>query len=507
MALLDHSPAAAGWREPPVRAGARLDRLPASRWLTKVMIILFLGWLVESYDIGLSGSVLPSLTHLYHLSTGAESLVSISSAVGIVLGIVPAGWLADRFGRKRIMVAGTVAYAVLTFACGLAPGIAVVVALRVLAGIAMGAVFPLPYAYGAELCPPAIRGRFTGIADSFLSVGYFLSPLLALALIPSVTSGTGWRVMFFLGGLPIIFAFLAWRYVPESPRWYESRGRFAEAREVLGQIEARVAAEIGRPLPPPPATPPAEYPGERPALGLAASARMIVGRGFLRRSVVLWTTFGGIFFVFYSIQTFMPTVVASMGFSLTSAFVFTAVIVGVSIPGKLLEAWVVERWGRRPVIITFGLLAAAAALAFGFVRGALPVLLVGCLMSFFGIGADPAVKVYTAESYPTQVRAAGTSLTEGFGRLLSGVIGPSFIPLLLAAGGVAAVYTLVGAVALVAVVIVAFFGEETRGRPLEAITRPAVSRPGTTPGAAHRERAGAPARQEQAGAGKWPALH
>ena len=60
MALLDHSPAAAGWREPPVRAGARLDRLPASRWLTKVMIILFLGWLVESYDIGLSGSVLPS---------------------------------------------------------------------------------------------------------------------------------------------------------------------------------------------------------------------------------------------------------------------------------------------------------------------------------------------------------------------------------------------------------------------------------------------------------------
>ena len=97
-------------------------------------------------------------------------------------------------------------------------------------------------------------------------------------------------------------------------------------------------------------------------------------------------------------------------------------------------------------------------------------------MSFFGIGADPAFKVYTAESYPTQARAAGTFLTEGFGRLLSGVIGPSFIPLLLAAGGVAAVCTLVGAVALVAVIVVAFFGEETRGRPLEAITPPAVRR-------------------------------
>jgi putative MFS transporter len=357
----------------------------------------------------------------------------------------------------------------LTFLTGLAPGIAWVIALRVLAGIAMGAVFPLPYAYGAELCPPGLRGRFTGVADSFLSVGYFLSPLLALVLIPSVTNNTGWRVMFFLGGLPVIFAVLAWKFVPESPRWYEARGRFAESERVLSEIEARVAAELGRPLPPP--SPAAVRPVPEPGRG--GSARMLLRRPYLRRSAVLWTTFGGIFFVFYSIQTFMPTVVASMGFSLTSAFVFTAVIVGVSIPGKLLEAWVVERWGRRPVIITFGAVAAAAALTFGFVRGAGPVLLVGCVMSFFGIGADPAVKVYTAESYPTAIRATGTSLTEGFGRLLSGVIGPALIPLLLVAGGVAAVYTLVGVVALVAVATVALFGEETRGRPLEAITPPA----------------------------------
>src|SRR6201999_1230079 len=123
------------------------------------------------------------------------------------------------------------------------------------------------------------------------------------------------------------------------------------------------------------------------AKGATASVRELFSRRFLRRSVMLWTTFGGLFFVFYSIQTFMPTVVASMGFTLTSAFAFTAVIVLVSIPGKLLEAWVVERWGRRPVIIAFGLIAAVAALVFGFTRGALPGLLVGGLMSFFGIGA------------------------------------------------------------------------------------------------------------------------
>ncbi|MEA2280444.1 MAG: transporter, putative metabolite:H+ symporter [Solirubrobacteraceae bacterium] len=450
-----------------LHAPERLDRLPVSRWLTRVMAILFLGWLMESYDVGLIGSVLPSLSAVFHLNTGLESVAAIASAVGIVLGIVPAGRLADRCGRKRVMVAGTVVYAVLTFLTGLAPDIAVLIVLRVLAGIAMGAVFPLPYAYAAELCPPSIRGRFTGIADSFLSVGYFLSPLLSLALIPSVADDTGWRVMFFLGGLPVIFAFLVWKYVPESPRWYEARNRIADAERVLKEIEARVEAELGRPLPPPPTVRPVAE------AGTDSSIRTLFGRRYLRRSATLWTTFGGIFFVFYSIQTFMPTVVTSMGFTLTSAFAFTAAIVGASVPGKLLEAWLVERWGRRRVIITFGAVAAVAAFAFGFTRGAVAVLLVGCVMSFFGIGADPAVKVYTAESYPTAIRATGTAVTEGVGRLLSGVIGPSLVPLLLAAGGVVAVYTLVGGVALVAVATVAVFGEETMGRSLEAITPPA----------------------------------
>ena len=446
-----------------VQAAERLDRLPASRWLTGVMAILFLGWLVESYDIGLTGSVLPSLTAVYHLSTGMKSLTSISSSAGVVLGIVPAGWLADRVGRKRVMIAGTVAYSVLTFLTGFAPGIAAVITLRVLAGIAMGAVFPLPYAYGSELCPPRIRGRFTGIADTFLSVGYFLSPLLALALIPSDTNTTGWRVMFFLGGVPIIFAFLAWKFVPESPRWSEAKGRLADAERVLRDIESRVAAEIGRPLPPPPVVEPAEIPAA------SGSARDIFSRAYLRRSVMLWITFGGLFFVFYSIQTFMPTIVHKMGFTLTSAFAFTAVIVLVSIPGKLAEAWLVERWGRRAVIIVFGGVAAVAAIVFGFSHGAALVLVVGCVMSFFGIGVDPAVKVYTAESYPTSIRATGTSLTEGIGRLFSGVIGPSLIPLLLDAVGIGGVYVLIGAVALIAVATVAVFGEETKGRALEAI--------------------------------------
>lgn len=139
-----------------VQAAQRLDRLPASRWLTSVMAILFLGWLVESYDIGLTGSVLPSLTAIYHLSTGLKSLVSISSSAGVVLGIVPAGWLADRVGRKRVMIGGTIAYSILTFLTGFAPGIASVIntCRNRRAGARRRDASPMPSAY----CATSKRG-------------------------------------------------------------------------------------------------------------------------------------------------------------------------------------------------------------------------------------------------------------------------------------------------------------------------------------------------------------
>ncbi len=424
------------------------------------MGLLFLSWLIESYDIGLTGSVLPSLTQQFGLSTGMKSFVAVAANIGIVIGIVPAGRLADHFGRRKVLIVGTTAYAILTFSTGFAHGLDSLITLRILDGIAMGAVFPIPYIYASELCPPNRRGRFTGWADSFLSFGYFLSPLLALILIPNVNDTHGWRVMFMIGGTPILFALLAWRFLPESPRWLESKGHWKESEATLLKMEARAERSLGAPLPP--------VPPEVTAVNAPRQSwHAIFKRPLRRRAVTLWITFGGTFFIFYSIQTFMPTVVASMGYPLTSAFAFTAVIVGVSIPGKLLEAYVVERWGRKPVIIGFTTIAAVAALAFGFVRGAVPVIILGCLMSFFGIGVDPAVKTYTSESYPTEIRAWGVATTEGFGRLISGVAGPSLIPIVLSNFGVGAVYSLVGSVALIAVVVVIFFGRETHGMTLE----------------------------------------
>jgi len=451
-----------------VRTAERLDRLPVSPWLIRLIAILFLGWLVESYDIGLIGNVLPSLSHIYHLGTGEKSFIATASTIGIVIGILPAGYLADRFGRKWVFIGGIVAYSSLTFITGFVDSPTAIAVLRLLAGLGMGAVFPLPYMLGSEFLPSSIRGRFTGLADSFLSVGYFLSPLLAIFLIPNVSS-SGWRTMFFLGGIPILFAVLVWLWVPESPRWLEMKGRHEKAAQVMDRIEADVERTSG-PLPPVgPPLPVVESPGHVPL-------RTLLNPTYLKRTIMLWIVFGGSFFIFYAIQLYMPTVIHKLGYTLTSAFVITSIIVGVSIPGKYFEAWVIERWGRKPVIISFTGIAAVASILFAVlggnkIGGEVLLLALASIMSFFGIAVDPAVKVYTAESYPTRVRATGTNATEGFGRLISGVIGPAVIPVLLVSQGVTGAYVLVGAVALIAVAAIAIMGSETKGEALEVISK------------------------------------
>lgn len=449
-----------------VSASARLDRLPTSRWLVRTMFVLFLGWLLESYDIGLIGNVLPSLTKIYHISAGEKSLIATASTFGIVVGIIPAGYLADRLGRKRVFISGILVYSTITLVTGFAGSPNQVALLRFFAGLGMGAVFPLPYVLGAELCPPSLRGRFTGLADSFLSVGYFLAPLLAIWLIPSTTSN-GWRTMFYIGGIPLLYSLLVWKLLPESPRWLESKGFHERADRALNQIEDSVRRSVGTQSLPEPRELEIPLPGTQ---GGRVPWRTLLSRRYLRRTLMLWITFGGSFFIFYAIQIYMPTVVTKLGYSLTSAFVFTSIIVGVSIPGKYFESWVVERWGRKPVIIFFTSVAAAAAFVFGFIHGALPVILVGSVMSFFGISVDPAVKIYTAEQYPTAVRATGTNATECFGRLMAGVVGPAIIPFLLATSGVPAAFGLVGGVAILAVLSVAILGTETRGLALERVS-------------------------------------
>lgn len=442
----------------------RIDRLPMSREIWRLLLLAGLAWLIESYDIGVIGNILPALQQEYALDAATVGLVAIASTLGIVVAVVPAGWLADQFGRKRMLIIGTAWYAIFTAICSFAPTPSALIGLRFLAGLGMGVVFPIPYAMAAEYTPRHVRGAVTGLLDAFLSVGYFIAPVLAFVLLPRFSIDFGWRALCFVGGLPLLYVPVLLKWMPESARWLQVRGRANEADQVVRGFEEAVERRSGERLP----VPSAEAAGASSAVASGGTSLLTLFRGaYLRRTVMMWIAFPCILFVFYAVQTYTPTVLIKEGFGVGNAFLLTALIVLVSIPGKLVEAYAVEHYGRKATILWFAAISAASAALFGISHLAALVIFAGMLLSFFGIGIDPAIKIYGAEQYPTSVRETGVGCIEGIGRLLGGALAPFIMSLVLGGIGVTGSSLFVGAVALVGFAAVALLGTETQGQSLE----------------------------------------
>src|SRR5437763_6068655 len=302
---------------------ARIDRLPLSREIWGIMLLAGVAWLVESYDVGIIGSVLPSLQREFHLGTFSVGLLAIASTLGIVISVIPAGWLADNIGRKKILIIGTAWYSVFSLLCGFAPTPTALVLLRFASGLGMGAIFPIPYAMAAELTPQHFRGAMTGILDSFLSVGYFMAPLIAFALIPQMPQDIGWRTLFYIGAFPLVYVPVLLKWMPESPRWLEVKGHTREADAIVSRLEHDIERRTGEQLPPPQIGAKGDtgnLDGSAPLLlplpasnarrqGANRSTRQrspynqIFQRPYLKRTVMMWVAFSCILFIFYAIQT------------------------------------------------------------------------------------------------------------------------------------------------------------------------------------------------------------
>jgi putative MFS transporter len=452
---------------------ARIDRLPVSREIWGIMLLAGVAWLVESYDVGVIGSVLPSLQSEFHLGTFSVGLLAIASTLGIVISVIPAGWMADTIGRKKILIIGTAWYSVFSLLYGFAPTPTALVLLRFASGLGMGAIFPIPYAMAAELTPRHFRGAMTAVLDSFLSVGYFAAPLVAFALIPRLPQDIGWRTLFYIGTFPLVYVPVLLKWMPESPRWLEINGRTREADAIVSRLEHDIERRTGEQLPPPQFEAKSDTVNLDGGANRSASQRsrynQIFHRPFLKRTVMMWIAFSSILFIFYAIQTYTPTVLIQKGYGNATAFLLTTIIVIASIPGKYAAAFAVERFGRKATLTWFTGTAVVAAVLFGLSYNPVLSLSCGIVLAFFGIGVDPVIKIYGAEQYPTRIRETGIGLFEGVGRFFGGALAPFIMAFILARGGVSVSYFFVALLALVGISAVALLGTETKGRTIDHV--------------------------------------
>ena len=226
---------------------SRLERLPFTVWHWRLIGICLICWLAEAIDIGLSGATIPSLRSSFHLTGAQVGLLGTSTTITIVIFLFIAGPLIDQYGKRRVLLAGLLIFGISTIATAFSPSFEVVIALRILAGMGLGMLFTVPYQIIVEMVPAGVRGLSVGAVNAVLNLGYFSNLLAASFIVPAF----GWRPMYFLGGVGLIAFLISWRFLPESPRWLEAKGRHDEAEAVLSAIEVTVERSYGRPLPQP----------------------------------------------------------------------------------------------------------------------------------------------------------------------------------------------------------------------------------------------------------------
>ncbi len=391
----------------------------------KLLPIVGVPYALAAMSLLLISLPLPLISAEFGLPGPLAGFLGGSVFIGMLLGAVTFGPLADRIGRKLSLEAALATLGTSTALCSLAADWAQLVAFRVLAGVGIGSTIPLCFVYLAEFTEPSTRGRTLVLLDSFWAYGWIAATILGYLVIPAY----GWRAYFAASAAPVLALVPALHAVlRETPMYSEraARGR----RSVLDSLKALWA------------------------------------RGMRRVTASTWLMWFSIVFGYYSFFLWIVSYMRRMGYPLPQAYWYSMVTSFAQIPGYFAAAYLVDRWGRRPTLTSFSLATAASLVMFSLSRSPTELVLWLSMVCFFCLGAWGVVMCYTAEPYPTPLRGTGYGFASGFGRL-AGIVGPTAVGLMLSCLGVAAT---VQAVSLLFVILAAdmlLLGVETKGRELE----------------------------------------
>ncbi|MFD1377210.1 MFS transporter [Micrococcus antarcticus] len=389
----------------------------AVRW---VVVIAAIALIFDGYDLVVFGTIVSTLladpSQLGQLDEAAAGLLGSYALLGVMVGALSTGAIGDYIGRRKAMITGIIWFSVGMGLTALAPDTLWFGILRFLTGMGVGAIVATAGAVVAEFAPKNRRNYYNAIVYSGVPAGGVLASLLAMVLSDVI----GWRGLFLIGALPLLFLLpMAWFKLPESPQWLLSRGRVAEAREV--------AARTGMLLELPSDADAGQLKAER--VGFAALATR---RYALPTALLGMMSFAGLLLT-YGLNTWMPEIMQQAGYGKSHSLLFLLVLNLAAVFGGLLASVAADRVGPKQVVaLTFFL----AALAMVLLPLKLPLGLLLSLVAVAGvgtIGTQVLIYGFVSNYYHSAARGAGVAWCAGFGRL-GGIFGPLLGGVLLSAG-------------------------------------------------------------------------
>jgi sugar porter (SP) family MFS transporter len=435
----------------------------AKRFVYLATAISALGGMLFGYDIGVISGAILFIKKEFSLSAGMEEIVVSSVLLGSLIGAVAGGVLADRLGRRRLLIVTAIVFGLGAIGAALAPGTASLIAARVVAGAAIGIASFVAPLYISEIAPVAIRGKLVSINQVALTSGIVISYCIDYAFAGS----QAWRWMFAMAVIPAAAFGFGLLFIPDSPRWLAGLGRTDQARAVLKRIRApeqvenelnQIQQSVGK-----------QKGNWSELLSPFLRPAMIVGVGLAIAQQIT-----GINTVIY----YAPTIFKFAGLSSASVAILASVGVGVvNVVFTLVAMQLIDRVGRRPLLLAslagmaLGLAVLGLAFSLPQLSGSLGWIAVASLMVYvgsFAVGLGPVFWLILSEIYPLRIRGRAMSVGTVANWSANLIVALSFLTLTQVLGK-AFTFWLYGVVTIGAWLFAFFLVPETKGKTLEEI--------------------------------------
>lgn len=444
-----------------VEISARVERLPLCWFHYKMLIIHGFGWAFDAFDVGIVTFIVTALAKDWNLTSGQIGVILSAGLAGMLVGAIISGYVADIFGRKKIFQSTLLIFCVFSLLCAFAQNYTTMVIFRFFVGIGLGGETPVVSSLFGEFIPAKHRGKIQGQLNTFWAIGWLGAAVISYFVIPSY----GWRWAFIAGAMPALFIWIIRIWLPESPRWAANRGLLDEAEKLTLQIEEEVRSIIRQELPPV---------GKIDRLPNAEkiSVGILFSPKYIKRTIMLWVLWFFGMFGYYGLFSWLPTLLVKSGYSMVKSFSYLVFMQIAYVPNQVLSAFLMDKVGRKWLLVTNLILSACSAIAYGMVLSSKPgpgvIILVGIITSWFVSGVWGITYTYTPELFPTRIRATGTGSASACSRVGS-MLAPIVVGYSLAAVGVQGVFTIVGAAFALAALFVAIMGVETRQKVLDEV--------------------------------------
>jgi MFS transporter, putative metabolite:H+ symporter len=439
---------------------ARMERIPPTRLHLKARIIMGTATFFDAFDMLAISSMLPVLVGLWHLNPNQIGFIIAVGFAGQVLGALIFTRHAERYGRVSAAKYSILLFSIMSLVCALAWSYESLCIFRFAQGIGLGGEVPVAATYINELSRARRRGRFVLVYELVFPIGIVASTIVGSWLVPAF----GWQSMYILGAAPALLLIGLRRNLPESPRWHINKGELEEADRITRMFEESAGpAALEAPI----SSVPAQV-----APQAAFSWMELLRPPYLTRTLVIWINWCATAVISFALGVWITTIYRTVfHLSIQDSLRLGIALAVCALVGSTLCAFLIDAVGRKLWLIIAQFVAATAVLVVGLASAPSVTLVAICASIAYGASSSTAMALflYTPECYPTRFRAVGTGAATAWLRGAS-IVAPLIVGAILTNSSLDKVFLFYAAAAYVAS-LAAFFGIETKEKPLESLSR------------------------------------